>query len=699
MSHAFRLAPLAAAALLCAAHSAQAATGLVVGAGYYQNARVCLDANANGRCDAGEAVTTTNASGAFSLQGEGAIVAEVGTDAVLYDPSANTHVAVTRALAFRLPAGAPAGSAVGPIATEVQALMDGQRQGYQNAAGELAQRLGVRKAQLLMDPNTLPDLAARAALANEQHLLATRIANAVAESGTNGNRVAALSNRLDLDKITNVVVIYAENRSFNNLFGDFPGANGLKSASQHGQDNVQKDRDGSLLPVLPPAWSGLTAAGQPVTVTQAQTTNVWPNAPFKIDSAAPAWGAPTVDDTIVTRDLYHRFFENQMQIHGGANDMFAAWADSGGLVMGNYDGRRTQLWTVAKKNVLADNFFQGAFGGSFLNHQYLVCACAPEYPNADTSPAHPTVAVVQLDGNGQYTPNLALSGSSPASALSGPPAYVLSGNIAPKNYFGDGTFRAVNTMQPAFQPSGNAPAADDTSGLYANPLAGTTLPVQTQVHIGDLLAAKGLSYAYYAGGWNAASADRTKVYNAGAGNFQAHHQPLNYFAEFDPVAHADARAAHLKDYDDLVAAAAAGTLPAVSFYKPIGVNNEHAGYASVAQGDAHIADTIAKLQASPQWKHMLVIVTYDENGGFWDHVAPPKADKVGPGSRIPALIVSSHVKHGTVDHTTYDSASPLRFITERWSLPMLPGLTARDVAMDANGLQPMGDFTNSLQFK
>jgi len=162
------------------------------------------------------------------------------------------------------------------------------------------------------------------------------------------------------------------------------------------------------------------------------------------------------------------------------------------------------------------------------------------------------------------------------------------------------------------------------------------------------------------------------------------------------VAAPAARAAHLKDYDDFIAAAAAGKLPAVSFYKPIGVNNQHAGYASVAVGDQHIADTIAKLQASPQWAHMLVVVTYDENGGFWDHVAPPKGDLVGPGTRVPALIISPYAKKGTVDHTPYDSASPLRLVTERFSLPVLPGLKQRDGGLVANGFAPMGDFTNVL---
>ena len=94
---------------------------------------------------------------------------------------------------------------------------------------------------------------------------------------------------------------------------------------------------------------------------------------------------------------------------------------------------------------------------------------------------------------------------------------------------------------------------------------------------------------------------------------------------------------------------------------------------------------------------MLVVVTYDEYGGWWDHVAPPKGDRFGPGTRIPALIVSPYAKKGDVDHTQYDTTSILRFITQRWDLPVLPGITARDTALVANGEQPLGDLTGALE--
>lgn len=523
------------------------------------------------------------------------------------------------------------------------------------------------------------------------------------------------------NKVQNIVVIYAENRSFDNLYGNFPGANGVSSVvDATGAPTAayvpQKDRDGvSVLATLPQTWGGVTAPGVTPVVTQAQSAGL-ANRPFAIETAFQAAANATLGPSTVTRDLYHRFYENQMEINGGKNDMFAAWADAGGLTMGHFDYSRSALYKLAQQYVLADNFFQGAFGGSFLNHQYLICACAPQYPNADTAAAKPTITVLSTDAAGKYLPQLATAANSPASALDGPPVYVKSGNITPANYFGDGLFYAVNTMQPPYQPSGNVPV--DVSGndqLYATPASATTLPPLTQTNIGDLLTAKSVSWAWYGGAWSAAlsdgaqapSAKRTVIYAGNANgvsdttnvDFQPHHQPFNYYAAFDPVKHAVDRANHLKDYNDLVADAASGKLPAVAFYKPEGVYNQHEGYANLSDGDARIAELVAKLQASPQWANMVIVITYDEFGGAWDHVAPPAGDLIGPGTRIPAIVISPLAKMGTVDHTQYDTASVLRLITRRFGLNTLPGLTVRDAALKAAGGQAMGDLTNALNLQ
>jgi phospholipase C len=481
-----------------------------------------------------------------------------------------------------------------------------------------------------------------------------------------------------LDRIKTVVVIYAENRSFDNLYGSFPGANGLQNLQPDAYR--QMDRDGSPLPELPPIWGGLTAPGVAPAVPEDKTRHL-PNAPFAIDDPK-GFNTPA---TAATIDLWHRFYENQMQIDGGKNDRFAAWSDAGGLVMGHYDGSKLLVWKIAQRYTLADNFFMGAFGGSFLNHFWLACACTPVYPNADQSPAKDKISAVEAD-----TVTLTPAPDAPRSALDQPPKFLNDGTLTPDFY-------AVNTMQPPYLPSRVPPAAGKNPA-YANPDSADTLPPQTMQTIGDLLTDHHITWAWYAGAWQAALDGPNTI---PVPFFQYHHQPFNYFEKYAPGT--SARADHLKDGGfagtEFIKLIDAGKLPQVSFYKPQGNLNEHPGYAEVISGDAHIADLINHLEKSPQWKNMVVIVTYDENGGLWDHVAPPKGDRWGPGTRIPAIIVSPFAKRGFVDHTQYDTTSILRFISKRFGLEPLPGIVERDRALAKNGAAPMGDLTHALDLK
>ncbi len=486
--------------------------------------------------------------------------------------------------------------------------------------------------------------------------------------------VRAQNRQPDLSGIQNIVVIFAENRSFDVLYGGFPGANGLHEAG----GGAQFDRDGTPLKELPPVWRGLTAPGITPAVSEAMTAHL-PNLPYALDDKHGLHQSLDV----VTRDLWHRFYQNQMQIDGGKNDRFAAWADSGGLVMAHYDGSQMRMWEVARQFTLADNFFMGVFGGSFMNHIWLSCACVLQYPHADQGPAKNQIAMVNPDGV-----TLTVAANSPKSALEGPPRFVKDGNLTPDFY-------AVNTMQPPYQPSANKPPQGGDATL-ADPANPTTIPPQHDQNIGDLLSAKGVSWAWYSGAWQAALSGHNAT---PVPNFQFHHQPFNYFATTAPGT--SERAKHLKDGGmdgaEFIEAIRSGKLEQVAFYKPQGNLNEHAGYAEIRSGDAHIAGLVALLQKSPQWNHMVVIVTYDENGGFWDHVAPPKGDRWGPGTRIPAIVISPFSRKGYVDHTQYDTTSILRLITRRFGLPVLPGIRARDEAVRARGGTPFGDLTGALE--
>jgi len=301
-----------------------------------------------------------------------------------------------------------------------------------------------------------------------------------------------------------------------------------------------------------------------------------------------------------------------------------------------------------------------------------VCACTPVYPNVAASVARDRLSAVEPDGV-----TLTRAARSPASALDGPPVFVDDDALSPDGF-------AVNTMFAPYQPSGVGPAPGGDP-RFADPANSFTLPPQTAATIGDTLSARGVSWAWYAGAWNQALADRRVISNGGVPNFQPHHQAFNYFARFAPGS--PDRDLHLKDYDDLAAGIQAGALPQVAFYKPQGNLNQHPGYTDVVSGDAHIADVIGRLQASPLWSTTVVIVTYDENGGFWDHVPPPRGDRWGPGTRIPAIIVSPFARKGFVDSTSYDTTSILKFITRRFGLTPLPGVRPG-----------AGDLTNALEF-
>jgi phospholipase C len=176
--------------------------------------------------------------------------------------------------------------------------------------------------------------------------------------------------------------------------------------------------------------------------------------------------------------------------------------------------------------------------------------------------------------------------------------------------------------------------------------------------------------------------------------FQYHHQPFNYYAAFSPDTAAGRanRAAHLRDeqefIDQINSSHSSCNLDDVSFDKPIGLENEHPGYTSESRGSGHLVELLQAIENSACKENTMVIVTYDEFGGQWDHVGPPGQggtagphDLWGPGTRVPALILGPHLKGPfVVDHTQYDTTSILRTIEQRYSLAPLG---TRDAAVNS----------------
>ncbi|GAC1660011.1 MAG: acid phosphatase [Candidatus Elarobacter sp.] len=424
-----------------------------------------------------------------------------------------------------------------------------------------------------------------------------------------------------------MIVIYQENWSFDALYGRFPGANGLGNASPSNYGQVDK-MSGAAITTLPqPKGSN----GQP-------DPNFPANLPVKPYSAMSY-----VSPSTITGDIVHRFYQNFSQIDGGKNDKYVTWSDNPGLVLSYFDATNLPEGQLAAQYTLADNGFQSAYGGSFLNHQWLICACTPTFPNA------PASAVATVDASGK---ELALDASG---------NIVHDGFVTPDGYAVNTAF-TVNNPHPASAPAANL------------------VPNQTNPTIGDRLSASGVSWKWYSGGWANASAGQADPL------FQFHHQPFAYYTTYaDGTA---AKAAHLQDETNFLADLHNNQLPAVSFIKPLGPDNEHPGYAALAQGQQHVANLIQAVQSSPYWKNTAIIVTYDEFGGRWDHVAPPAPpDRWGPGTRVPFIIVSPWAKHGFVDHTQYETVSILAFIEKLYGLQPLG---ARDAAA--------APFTNAFDF-
>ena len=421
-----------------------------------------------------------------------------------------------------------------------------------------------------------------------------------------------------LDRIGHIIVVFLENRSFDHLYGMFPGAEGIQDA---GFASIQVSADGSQFKTLPVVINNLSHLQS----IDWRFGNSLPNGPFREDRYV------NLEERI--SDPVHRYYQEQEQIDDGKMDRFVAVSGTGALPMGYIDGSGLPLFRLAREYTLADRFFHSAFGGAMLNHFWLICACTPRYERA------PTNLVVRLDASGRM---------------------VTDGAVTPDGY-------AVNNIDPVSEP--HDPTIKDNRQF---------LPVQMMPTIGQRLTDAGVPWAWYSGGWDDAVKGRPDS------TFIYHHQPFAYFSDY--AAGTAGRAEHLKDERDMLRAIRNRTLPPVSFYKPIGADNEHPGYASLIRGEYHTAGIIYQIQQSFIWDDVVIIITYAENGGIWDHVAPPKIDRWGPGTRVPTIIVSPFAKRHFVDHTTYDTTSILKLIEARWGLTPLADRDAH-----------AADLTNALQ--
>ena len=343
--------------------------------------------------------------------------------------------------------------------------------------------------------------------------------------------------------IKHVVFVVKENRSFDNLFGRFPGADGARFA----MDGHRR---------------------RPLTRGTDQRAADMPHC---YSCSIQAWDHGRMDG--FNQSVYA--------------DRYAYTQMTGASQMPNY-------WHWAKRNVLADNFFASAQGPSFPNHLYSIAA---QSGGAHDNP----VRIPRLHSN-------------------------TFGCDAPKE-------ELVRVVDEEGHVKEVSPCFD----------------FKTE---GDLLNRAGVPWAYYA------ATPKQKGYLWSAYAAIRHVRETKQWQE------------HIFPVDEVIRDIKADRLPPVTWITPRFELSEHPEF-NFCYGENWSTQVIDAIMESPMWKDTAIFLTWDEYGGFYDHVSPPQVDDFGFGIRVPMLVLSPYAKQGVVDHHLGEFSSVLRFIEDNWHLTQL----------------------------
>jgi len=447
------------------------------------------------------------------------------------------------------------------------------------------------------------------------------------------------------EKLDHIVVIFQENRSFDHYFGAYLSPRGASVEGLLGRDGhidkrftgLQRSATGAPYKYLPLPYE-----------VPGFAHGLLENRPFHLTPYIPPGDN-------VPLDPMHHFFRMFAQIDGGEMDRFVALALPGrhaafaqgqlarplqtmlaestpcGAVLGFY--ARSDLPSyhrLADEYVLFDHFFQAMSGGSTGNALYLVAARSGQTSN----------------------PPAAAVGSS------NPPRF---------DRLYDRRGILIN----------DAPPSQGPTETFMGPIdLGPPPEEQTYPNIGDRLTSAGISWAWYNEGWNAVKPWALKTaFGPGDGSvvidtpegYVPHHNPFQYF----PSWFRNVKAGHVRDSEDFLHDVKSGRLPSVCFLKATGSHDEHPADSAPAWGERWVLGLLRAIGESRLWERSLVVITYDEGGGYWDHVRPPTPDAYGCGTRVPALLVSPWARRGYVDHRPTDTTGILALIEARFALDPL----------------------------
>jgi phospholipase C len=370
-------------------------------------------------------------------------------------------------------------------------------------------------------------------------------------------------------KIRHVVVIMQENRSFDNLFNGFPGADTVQSGSDH----------------------GITVPLQPVSLSNKQD----------LDHTHPGWWEDwdngAMDGFAHTPRIKLKY----------PNPTFAY-----GYVP---QSETMPIWALAQEFTLADRMFQSNTGPSFVAHQYMI---AGQSAGADENPSDNNVSQEW-------------------------------GCDAP----------AQVTVQMI------GPNGTDLPGPY---------PCFDYQTMADLLDAAGVGWRYYAptighGGYVWSAYDAIKHIRSGSDWSRSVITPSPKI---------------LTDVQN-------GTLAPVTWVVPAASYSDHPGV-TTGEGPDWVGNVVNAIGESKFWDSTVILISWDDWGGWYDHVPPPMVDNMGLGFRVPLIVVSPYAKHGYVSHVQHEFGSFLHFIEETFDLP---NLGTRDTISD--DLSDCFDFSQPPQ--
>jgi phospholipase C len=339
---------------------------------------------------------------------------------------------------------------------------------------------------------------------------------------------------------------------------------------------------------------------------------------------------PFLSTNPVSEDMPHSSHASLIAYDNGRMNGFMLAENEDPKTMSYYDNKTIPYyWDLARHYVLADNFYSSVLSYSLPNHWYAIAGQAPatsmfyamkKPPNNNILNQEENATTIAGGGNTnfQVNPNPTTASSRDEIAR----VYLEESNL-------------TKTVADLFM--NNTTHNHNIAWKYYDHL----------VQVGGYHAAvnSGLAFEY----WNPFSAKGT-----------------TYTPKYSP---------HFVPRTQIFSDLRTGNFPEVSWVIPSFPISEHPP-ANITTGMNWVKLVIDSIMSSPYWNSTAIILTWDDYGGFYDHVPPPQIDKYGLGFRMPSLIISPYAKPGYIDHTQYQFESMLRFIEWRFGLPPL---TDRDL--------------------